>query len=382
MNFNNPIPRAPMGIPGESSPLRSPRDRQSLGHAWKYGQQANRRAQDLSNRASQLHQALGRVRRPLMSSDPPFHPFKVYNVPQSFCPPANPALGYDPAKDSWRTFAVRGGLVGSRPRYVLTLDQAGNPFYFSNYEYVTSATGTDGFVAEDWTVSAMANDWDNSAPGVQDGTGPSQIIMMDNTHDWQATGFSTWVFVLNSQVGASGITASFWLEIDDARPGFPPITSVWARMWCPGAGSFGGASDITGRLQYPFPVSTSFTLGVGTTPKLVIPLATVSSNNISQPQNLTVGQILYGNYVANRTAATMPYNTNVTNNTMAMGPTVYRGDWDADNLSGQVFYPGDVISSQHGAVTNAYVHSGVAIETVKPTLQASIGSWISLAFVS
>jgi hypothetical protein len=241
------------------------------------------------------------------------------------------------SSDSWRTFQVRDGFVGWRPKnpqFITSSSAPGTPINGTAVLGNFSMFSTQILGNSIWTL-----------PVVGDGSGFS-ISNTSNPNPQPATDASTGIILpLNADVIVSGYDAggypvnfgqvllandaitnpedqcppimSFWIEvIDDPVKGF--YANLMARM-CGGT-----AGDLT-----PGPMCP-----IG---KNIIPIGCVFAGLTGGGSNWTPTgfnqyfQIQIGNV----------YNQFETNG--GGRPSYYRGAWTADALTGQIFYNGDWI---------------------------------------
>src|ERR1051325_11346644 len=106
MYFSSPVHRNRLSQSRELSPLDTAREPDSLMKLWRKSNGGIFRGSALTQNTSEFSRQMARLRRPTWVNYQ-FHPFKIYNVPPDRC--ENPA-------NSWRTFAVRHGLIGVRSK--------------------------------------------------------------------------------------------------------------------------------------------------------------------------------------------------------------------------------------------------------------------------
>jgi len=174
--------------------------------------------------------------------------------------------------------------------------------------------------------------------------------------------------VLNAPADGGQYYAAFWIEIRDdlASKGTFVHANVWGKMY------------LDDGSQNAFPQSDLSDNNVN-----IIPLAIVaaSSTPFSNGDNYRIEQFCDGNLV--NLYDGMYNNAVVTGTTsgLAVGSkAIFRGDWTNDNLSGQWFYPGDIVrdvGTAESVVNNApYVCLVYLNATVAPSADPS--SWLPL----
>jgi hypothetical protein len=272
-----------------------------------------------------------------------FHPFKIYNVPPSFCVVDG---GVGPG-NSWRTFSVRDGLVSYRSKYGANGNQpivtTGSPRTQGNFDNVFFPLGTDGIV----DVEGVNNsDYQAEAYGSIPFPFPVQL---DGYNETGPQGLPT-QFVLTDVANSAGgwRGAGFYLKIRDNPGGNNTDVYLAARMF----------DDTLG----PFPDPDQFTIPLGvvwaTTNGLIYDPTQVGLFNITQVQY---------DHLTNRYPITP-------------GPdgfgsfTNYRGNWDDDTLTGQYFWPSDLVIVS-GPPIVSYLHKGASIENSPPPG----ANWVALS---
>jgi hypothetical protein len=297
-------------------------------------------------------------RTPPGGSTGQFHPFKIYNVPAGNCPPADPANGYDPKVDAWRTFQIRDGIfTGYQPKYYAGVGANGNG---ANALESTVLYGTDGgnFGVDENGFPNIVGDFQNSSTQrpigyTNSGAGvtPGQVVYVGNGGSSgvdmvtanKALGVCTWV--LNAQQDDWGsVNAVWWIDISDTTAGQLPVIQIKCAMFS------AAINDSTGRSQNPLN---------GTANQIPIGIA-IPSDYLYYPddyQDLVDFQYQYDHLHLWQPADNQRF----------------LGDWDSDGLSGQVFYPGDTLTAAGGY----YAHDGTGIETVSPAVDSV--NWYTLA---
>lgn len=332
MKFSNPIPRTGLVKFHEASPLRSLRDSDTVSALWKKDRKNGNQTSALTNATSQIQQQMMRL-RPRALAPYQFHPFKVYQTPYE--------IALNKTK-SWKTFQVRGGFIGWRSKYNTAVGDftgyvGNNPV--GNYELpIFIRDGSDRVVPFGLNGSTMSDfqseltrpfyDFESIALtgfdiAVGSDTLATQFVLTDddnpNTTWWNG--------------------AAFWVRIDDTDG--DTVGTVEARMF----GSDGA------NLTEVFPDDPT-----------VFPLATVypQRDNVqlypNVPIQLTVTQVIYDHQL----------------NRYPKDGMTFRGDWDDDSLSGQVFYPGDIVRQLDGATRRFYRAVGYGPSSTLPGVQWEI----------
>lgn len=220
-------------------------------------------------------------------------PFKIYNISNT----TDSTL-------SWRTFQIRCGYIGWRTK-------SEDLVFQGNFEQLIFCP-FDG-----------AGDVFDSPPIPS--IGPSILLsnnqdtlILDKLANEQTGNPILPQIVLQPQFDDfHQIAASFWIKVlDDDEFGLN--IQLWGRMYSD------NVFDSTGRPSTIFPAPDP----------TMIPLGHVFYLN--DQQQSFVGQFQWGNLL-NRFAPTAPPVA------PRASPMQYRGAWTADNLSGQTFYPGDLV---------------------------------------
>lgn len=339
----NPIPNGQIPQTYEASTLRSTRDRDTSAKQWRGNNRARASARSLTNTVNGLQKQLLRL-RPRALAPSQQSPFLVYNVPMEYCPVAGTYGGndYDPVKDAWRTFRVRIGDIGYRPKWTDPTTQP-NGYAITGFQ---NALTFDSQFEMILRVNAGSDGNDYSLVSGGAGTGPQAIIHTVNLDDENYTlsnigsrgdippaltevkfvpddggsvfgtqnTFTTWVLPDTNLNGAFGIECGCWAEI---VPDVDDETPAWARI---GFRAF----PLDPPNHSPFPnTADSFPLAIINQP--------VQGDGNFVAQSLEVYQLQFGNLLGR-------YGFESLNN---------RGIWDADDTNGlnnQVFYPNDVIT--------------------------------------
>jgi hypothetical protein len=234
-------------------------------------------------------------------------------------------------QDNWRCFQIRSGTVGTRPKWA-----------FDYYRFLTNVIiinpmsvpggspelvigiNCDGNLGNQTAPAAAGAVGIVTIPSVESGTPVIIYGYLPDGPGGKASTFVTYgqIILDNSQFDPDSnryLTACmFWLEIID-----DPVTldGFYVNLMAQTCGyGLGWGYNV------PFPTGSN-----------IIPLGVVRTDSLDL--NITIDQIQSGNAV-NRWAG------------MAGGSVqTLRGRWTADSLSGQFFYPGDVIIDDSNTYT-------------------------------
>jgi len=351
--FGTSIPNSQVPRRHESSSLKPTRDSDATARQWLRDKKIGKNMEAVNNNVSKIYRELGRRRPKIFDTNAfPMHAFKLYNVPQENCPPKDVPNDYDPAVDAYRTFRVRGGVVGMRSIYngptasAWQTSESGTEYLISSASVGGPALfGTDGN-ARDTSGSFEYFPFDESTYDYPSGS--ETVVYVGNTGDFgPLDGVVT--FVLDKTVDdVKAICAAFWIEVYEHSGFVSPYAAVKCRMF-----TGNPAADSTSRTNNPFPTETTrqiIPIGITT------PLTGFFPASLSLTKPFVTQQILTGNPV-NRFAAAYP-GLDGGNNGM-----VFRGPFS----SGKFYYPGDLVSD----AGNHYIHIGYAVETSAPTAGAS-----------
>jgi hypothetical protein len=140
-----------------------------------------------------------------------------------------------------------------------------------------------------------------------------------------------------------------WAVItDDQVSGYS--AALWAQMYS------NNPIDSTGRPQSPFPAPSP----------LIIPVAVIACGSFPAGNHIfdEIIQIQSGNLVNRYPPGQGPFSGS---------PLFDRGNWTADNLAGQCFWPGDMVCAKTaGNTTGVFVHNNtVAVEFNSPAQDTS-----------
>jgi hypothetical protein len=241
--------------------------------------------------------------------------------------------------DMPKCYSMRSGIIGLRSRffpiYNDSADAAQTAYFLAGFlnhqEQPVGNYQQLNFIPGDFQASF--DQPDPTEGNLGRGVSPLMLgaigtkVLLNGTEEVQGDTLIFSQFMLNPAVNLNPLCAAFWLEIVDSLTSKSPCihANLWGMMY----------DDATG--VNPFPTS------VGTVPNVnIIPLATVAlattGNIITIEQFLTGNLInLYDGYFNNT------IDSGVTNGLAVGAKMCFRGDWTNDSLSGQYFYPGDVV---------------------------------------
>lgn len=330
----------PIGLqPGinESSRLAPSRDRNSTPKQWQINNRTTEQVRALTGNVRRNRYELQKIQRRALAPSP-MHPFKVYNVPPAFCPAKGTYSGndYDPATDAWRTFRVRIANVGYRPKWFLP-DRIG--VTGCNFETIMLVIGgSDGnyeTVGTDHLTRYVNYDEDNYSLANTE-TSEMLFVSGDNSSGQPppitvAGDFSLATFVLpaSMQTLTGVLQAALYVQIDgDTDSGTEPLPKIYCHAFSDLPPGFGPQVFPSGANIIPIANLSTPSLGTGA---------------IGIYPQYTVNQLQY-NHVLNRYGGFQNMN--------------FRGNWDEDDtLSGQCFYPGDVITLFNGLTMRSQTSS-------------------------
>ena len=266
------------------------------------------------------------------SSKTLMYPFRIYQAGNI----ANPT-------DNWRTFQMRSGAIGFRSKYYLPSSGAsvgtGLSVDGGNFENViTDIKGSDEQSYYESPIQPTAASLIEipsvgAVPITQSGLAqPTQFMLSDLPDDLGYYQAGLWVKITDDK--ATGLTAQLWGQMFSATP-----------------------SDHTGRGQSPFPAADP----------TIVPIGIITCGSYPAGNKIfdSVTQLQFGNLI-NRYAPT--------SGDFSSSQISLRGDWDNDNLVGQVFWPGDLVSYQYGTpkVTNLFIHNNsVSVQNNPPTISGN-----------
>lgn len=261
-------------------------------------------------------------------------PFQIYNRANLSTP-----------ADNWRTFQMRDGWIGYRPKLMLpTENQSGYPIQ-GNFEYPYKVS-QDGLPLDEITII--------------NGFTVAQVVLDVNadTLIQGIDGMGTYIwaqqFLANSNPDESGeFLFSVWVEMKEGStdPSISVYPNLMARMWTL------GTDTTTNRTQLPFPFGSNiFPIAMG------IAFPAGSAFNLVQFQ---VGNLLNRFQGFQVRLSPNPFGSGGTPTITTGGLAMFRGNWDTDSLAGQVFYPGDIV-----AISNP------TVKTIGSGTVVTVNNWI------
>lgn len=240
---------------------------------------------------------------------------------------------------------MRDGWIGYRPKLMLPIEnQSGYPIQ-GNFEYPYKVS-QDGLPLDEitainsFTVSqvVIASNTDTLIQGIDSG----------GTFIWAQQ------FLSNSNPDESGeLLFSVWVEMKEGStdPSISVYPNLMARMWTL------GTDTTTHRTQLPFPIGSN-----------IFPIAMGAAFSVGGTFNLVqlqVGNLLNRFQGFQVRLSPNPFGSGGTPTIATGGLAMFRGNWDTDNLAGQVFYPGDII-----AVNNP------SLKTIGSGTVVTVQNWI------
>ena len=261
--------------------------------------------------------------------------------------------------DAWRTVQMRTGLIGVRSRFV-SIDAIGGFSYYDggtnqsgavgNYQTVVMVDG-DGYYPFSEIEPSQGNAVDLAGgcnPIMLEATGIQTLISGQATEEGDGVSYSQ--IILNAPNDGNFYQAAFWLEIVDAP-------AVGGNLAFFSVNLIGRMYLDTGNNAFPNSDSAGNNANI-------IPLAIVqvNSNNPGAFVSPSIGQFVSGS-ILNLFDSYFNNSAVVGGSSgLAVGSKCcFRGDWTADNLGTQFFYPGDMVrdipplSSSIGLTNTLYV---------------------------
>ena len=279
----------------------------------------------------------------------PTYPANVSGGSGSGCQIVQPS-----AVDNWRTFQMRDGIIGWRPRHPNFFVPGGIPNGTLNHNGTVGNSEWLLSVYNDYFSNESQSNSDSGQPVTSGSSAGSRVIPINTSV--QIFGFDSggatiqWgqIILDNAWNGADEaykrINLFIWVEIiDSATLGL--YANLWARMQM-----IDGGDQTT---QFYFPTGKNI-IPIG----IVLPSFKFPSGQIGGgPAPLFVAGYLsgyddttqyipyqIGNLINRHQDSPSVANQNVEDGYLTSGfGTNFIGYWNYDNLSGQLFYPGDMI---------------------------------------
>ena len=329
MRIISNIPRAVQPKFHEGSGLRSERDADSNAQLWKRNSLNVQGDNSVYAQLNRVVREVNKLRRRQIGyqlQEDTILPFQMYQTDNKLS-----------AADSWRTFQMRDGLLGARSRYSKVNFAIGDGVgtVFGNYEnelvvVQDQQSSLSGFLFTSIPISGqieLSKTQDTLIVGV-DGSGNavgySQFLPAPDFDDLGQIFFSIYLEIIDSPTPIASIS------------GVNLYANLKGRM-------FAGQGVIAG---------TAFDVGQN-----IIPIAIGFYDGHSQEVGII--QIQTGNCV-NRFPA---YSEST-----GFGQTMnFLGDWTAQSLSGQLFYPCDTITSS----SHLFYRKTFGFTSVAPTVSNS-----------
>ena len=323
MLMNSPLPRGGLGTLRESTTMRSIRDRDSVGNAWKTTNTNAAQLAAVVETVNRQGRTINKLRRrvPTLIQPPAkvILPFQIYQ-PSSFQPtglifdsnanstvctinamlPTN--LGgttpnVNPNTDGWRLWNVRSGLVEYRPLYGFGQGPNGLKTFDGNEggNYSILIGISNAGYSSPWSPNIYGVDNQPLNSSSTDTNSGGLTIVVDGIPDNGTVNYAIWVQIVPDTAPTDSGTIFPYGVIKGRRFSIPP-------------------SGVYGEISFP--------IDLPTTPLCVpIGLLTGSTSNLS-PVQIQVGNAV-GRY--------------------PVGVLAQRGEWSAGSLSGRVFYPNDIV---------------------------------------
>lgn len=235
---------------------------------------------------------------PIVQAQGVYFPFKIYPIGNASATDVQRAAYTTAGVDiNNYTYQVRSGFIGYRSQYFFT--------NFNTFEIPIWCEGTDSTLIFD----------------AQPTSNTGETIILSNSADTLIFDPTTSTVLPQAVLdpaldGLGECLASFYIKIID-DPSFGLYTQLWGRMYTEDPEIFRQYQSLPA-----YDDSSIFLLGV------VEANPSIEFSGVQQYQT--------GNLV-NRYAALAPLNS-------GFGPiNIQRGYWDADSLSGQLFYQGDIV---------------------------------------
>ena len=273
------------------------------------------------------------------------------------------------SSDAWRTCSMRQGVIGLRSRFW----PMGETFNFISIEGMNNFKPEVGNFQQ---LFAVNGDWQqsfdqpNAVIGANFGSplmlGAVDVPVLISGIEETQGDFVNWPqIVLNAPDSTNVYQASFWLQIVDSKTskGQYVHPNLMGQMF----------SDTT---DAAFPLST-----LGQNNVNIIPLAIVATlGGVMYVEQFLTGNLinLFDSYF-NNTAV-----VGGSSGLAAGSKLCYRGDWTADSLSGQYFYPGDIVRDVVSPlsvvllISTSYVCLNYITTTIAP--HSDTTNWLPLVY--
>lgn len=308
------------------SGLRSPLDADDLTNQHKKNRVIKDSNFSNANQANKMEREIAKIRRRMLQQPPQptqtILPFQVYQTDNNL----NPV-------DNWRTFQMRDGLISGRSRYSTSnfaLDPSSNTL-MGNYE-------NELVVVQDnqTAYSSVATLYIPFGGQVElSKTQDTLIVGIDGTG--AAVGYNQFLCQPDPDPDTGLLGFSIFAEIIDSSTPVPALgfSSMYANL----KGRMYQGSGVTA--FEPFPRGNN-----------IVPIAFFSSYNLLPFDEFP---IQLGNLVnrIHNYAVSGGYGSNMN----------FLGDWTAQSLSGQLFYPGDTLTSS----LHLYYRNTLGFTSVAPT---------------
>ena len=285
MQFVNTIPQNGVRRFHESSFMRSPRDSDAIGKAWRKNMENALQIAANLNGSSTLTQQMFKLRPRGLVQDVCF-PFRIFPVPPDLCVDETTA---------GRTFQVVSGYASFRPKWV-SYSRDNFPGLFGNYEVIFPITrGASRVLNPDFGLFLPSQ--------------AAESVTVGNTGEFGASANNSAEFVLNSDLDSfDERNAMFFVRFTDSDDeDTDPVAEIICQMF-----TF-DPFDPTGRTNFGFPTDPG-----------IVPIGAVFFDAAGNLGANGVQQWTY-NHVINRYG---PPPGNLT--TSSIGPMFYRGNWDDD----------------------------------------------------
>lgn len=243
------------------------------------------------------------------------------------------------AADTFKSFAMRSGLISLRSRF-FGIEDPGNS-YQSPTLYMVGALNVNFLIGNYTRIFSVVGDKNYSLnPPLDTGSNPI-IIAKIGDPDTLIVGFKDsgeFVYynniILDAKEDEDDYQCAIWLEVIDKadKPGGIAVGGTFqyvnlkARMY-----------DLSSSIAFPI------TNSANTNPN-IIPLAIIHINSARTPE-YNISQFQVGNLISRfDTYFNKGEDSDAASGLSAGVIDCYRGDWDADNLDGQYFFPGDWVT--------------------------------------